>query len=80
LTIKRRRWRFDDTFEKSSNSIAIHIDLRQTQRPNEKIGEGFSAARLMIVTERRLRTRMPGRELDVQNIVNWRTIRGYDRQ
>jgi hypothetical protein len=29
----------------------------------------------MIVTERRLRTRMPGRELIVQNIVNWRTIR-----
>ena len=23
---------------------------------------------------------MPGRELVVQNIVNWRTIRGYDRQ
>jgi hypothetical protein len=24
--------RFDDTFEKSSNSIAIHIDLRQAPR------------------------------------------------
>src|SRR6266850_2400499 len=28
-------------------------------------------------TERRLRTRMPGRELVVQNVVNWRPIRGY---
>jgi hypothetical protein len=26
-------------FGKSSNSIAIHIDLRQTQRPNEKISK-----------------------------------------
>src|SRR5258707_11247283 len=31
----------------------------------------------VIATERRLRTRMPGRELVVQNVVNWRTIRGY---
>jgi IS30 family transposase len=29
---------------------------------------------------RHLRTRMPGRELVVRNIVNWRPIRGYDRQ
>ena len=27
-----------------------------------------------------LRTTRPGRELVVQNIVNWRPIRGYDRQ
>src|SRR6266436_3983468 len=27
--------------------------------------------------ERRLRTRTPGRELVVQNVVNWRTVRGY---
>src|SRR5258706_15166403 len=31
----------------------------------------------VIATERRLRTRMPGRELVVQNVVNWRTVRGY---
>ena len=31
----------------------------------------------VIATERRLRTRTPGRELVVQNIVNWRPIRGY---
>src|SRR5258705_8369767 len=31
----------------------------------------------VIATERRLRTRTPGRELVVQNVVNWRTIRGY---
>src|SRR5260370_40420348 len=31
----------------------------------------------MIATERRLRTRTPGRELVVQNAVNWRTVRGY---
>jgi hypothetical protein len=33
----------------------------------------------MIATERRLRTRMPGRELVAQNVVNWRTVRGYAR-
>src|SRR5258707_14033842 len=31
----------------------------------------------VIATERRLRTRMPGGELVVQNVVNWRTVRGY---
>jgi IS30 family transposase len=31
----------------------------------------------MIATERRLRMRMPGRDLVVQNVVNWRTVRGY---
>ena len=31
----------------------------------------------VIATERRLRTRMPGRELVAQNVVNWRTVRGY---
>src|SRR5258708_37758004 len=31
----------------------------------------------VVATERRLRTRMPGRELVVQNVVNWRTVRGY---
>jgi hypothetical protein len=31
----------------------------------------------VIATERRLRTRMPGREPVVQNVVNWRTVRGY---
>src|SRR6266480_1197839 len=31
----------------------------------------------VIATERRLRTRMPGRELVVQNVVNWRAVRGY---
>src|ERR1039458_9116582 len=34
----------------------------------------------MIATERCLRMRMPGRELVVQNVVNWRPIRGYGRQ
>src|SRR5260370_40660974 len=34
----------------------------------------------MIATERRLRMRMPGRDLVVQNVVNWRTVRGYGRQ
>src|SRR3979409_607176 len=34
----------------------------------------------MIATERHLRTRMPGHELVVRNIVNWRPIRGYDGQ
>src|ERR1700681_326980 len=28
-------------------------------------------------SERRLGTRMPGHELVVQNVVNWRTVRGY---
>jgi hypothetical protein len=31
----------------------------------------------VIATGRRLRTRMPGRELVVQSVVNWRTVRGY---
>ena len=31
----------------------------------------------VIATERRLRTTMRGRELVVQNVVNWRTVRGY---
>src|SRR5258708_38650793 len=31
----------------------------------------------VIATERRLRTRMPGREFVAQNAVNWRTVRGY---
>src|SRR3979490_666528 len=34
----------------------------------------------VIATERRLRMRMPGRDLVVQNVVNWRTVRGYGRQ
>src|SRR5208282_4087257 len=34
----------------------------------------------MIATERRLRMRMPGRDLVVQNVVNWRTVHGYGRQ
>ena len=34
----------------------------------------------MIATERRLRMRMPERELVVQNVVNWRTVRGYGEQ
>jgi hypothetical protein len=34
----------------------------------------------MIATERRLRIRMPGREFVVQNVVNWRTVRGYGEQ
>ena len=34
----------------------------------------------MIATERRLRMKMPGRELVVQNVVNWRTVRGYGEQ
>src|SRR3981081_4814916 len=31
----------------------------------------------VLAPERRLRTRMPGCELVVQNVVNWRTVRGY---
>src|SRR6267142_1587229 len=31
----------------------------------------------VIATERRLRTRMPGREPVVQKVVKWRTVRGY---
>jgi hypothetical protein len=34
----------------------------------------------MIATERRLRMRMLGRELVVQNVVNWPTVRGYGRR
>ena len=33
-----------------------------------------------IATERRLRMGLPGRELVVQNVVNWRTVRGYGEQ
>ena len=36
-----------------------------------------AAMAAVIATERRLRMRMPGRELVVQNVVNWRTVRGY---
>src|ERR1700735_5421670 len=31
----------------------------------------------IIVTERHLRTRMRGRDLVVQNVVSWRSIRGF---
>src|SRR6266851_849171 len=34
---------------------------------------------VMIAPERRLRMRMPGRGLVVQNVVNWRAVRGYGR-
>ena len=34
----------------------------------------------VIATERPLQMRMPGRELVVQNVVNWRTVHGYGRQ
>ena len=33
----------------------------------------------VIATERRLRMRVLGRELVVQNVVNWPTVRGYGR-
>jgi hypothetical protein len=34
----------------------------------------------MIATEQRLRMRMLGRELVVQNVANWRTVHGYGGQ
>ena len=34
----------------------------------------------MIDTERRWLMRRPGSELVVRNVVNWRTVSGYDRQ
>ena len=34
----------------------------------------------IIVIERHLRTRMRGRDLVVQNVVSWRSIRGYGGQ
>src|ERR1035437_4716809 len=33
----------------------------------------------MIATGRQLRTRMPGHDRVVQNVVNWRSIRGFGR-
>ena len=34
----------------------------------------------MIDTERRWLMRRPGSELVVRNVVNWRTVSGYDRK
>jgi hypothetical protein len=43
------------------------------------INDGLHVHAIMIATGRRLRTRMPGLDLVVQNVVNWRTVRGYGR-
>jgi hypothetical protein len=52
---------------------------RQVAWPLTLDGEPGNEPQMAAVTatERCLRTRMPGRELVVQNVVNWRTIRGY---
>ena len=63
------------TAHQSARSIA-----RLLGRSPSTVSREMAAMAAMIATERRLRMRMPGRELVVQNVVNWRTVRGYGEQ
>src|SRR5712672_1252551 len=63
------------TAHQSARSIAKLLG-----RSPSTVSRKWAAMAAMIATERRLRMRMPGRELVVQNVVNWRTVRGYGEQ
>ena len=64
--------------------ISRGVTARQSARSIAKllgrlpstVSREMSRMAAMIATERRLRMRMPGRELVVQNVANWRTVRG----
>ena len=84
---ERRRSRLALTLaerEVISRGVTAHRSARSIAkllgRSPSTVSREMSRNAAMIATERRLRTRMPGRELVVQNIVNWRPIRGYDGQ
>src|ERR1700682_3001663 len=83
---QRRRSRLALTLaerEVISRGVTAHQSARSMAellgRSPSTVSREVSRMAAMIATERRLRTRMPGHEPVVQSIVNWGTIRGYDR-
>ena len=83
----RRRSRLALTLserEEISRGIAAYQSTRSMARllghSPSTVSREISRMAAMLDTERRWPMRRPGSELVVRNVVNWQTVRGYDRQ
>ena len=81
---ERRRSRLALTLaerEVISRGVTVHQSARSIAkllgRSPSTVSRERAAMAAIIVTERHLRTRMRGRDLVVQNVVSWRSIRGF---